>query len=210
MSITAFGLAISIVQAMPVTIAAADAKGIRFIDDTYYVVNYLSVRIDYQDETRTQLNYEDRSLIEFDISGLSGTISNCTLDLSYGKFFDGVHHVPPSESIIDVFAYVGDGTVNASDFFAGGTSPFISFIGEVDYERGYTYTQIEVTSIIQAAVSAGEMYIGFRLSTQTDAVFSFGSMIAVPNPVLTVIPEPASVLLVAFGGLVVRKRFRGF
>jgi hypothetical protein len=188
-------------SASEVTINPVDAKGI-YYESQGFIIDSLSVR--------KNSIYENRSLLEFDVSGLSGTVPHTTLDLSYGKFYDGYYQVPPSDSIIDVFAYVGDGVVSTADFFAGGLTPFMSFVGDNDYEIGYGYIRIDVTSAVQAVVAAGEQFIGFRLSTDTEAQFMAGWCIGVPDPVLTVTPEPTTVLLLGLGGisLILRKRSR--
>ena len=186
-------------SASEVTINPVDAKGI-YYESQGFIIDSLSVR--------KNSIYENRSLLEFDVSGLSVTVPHTTLDLSYDKFYDGVHYVPPSRSIIDVFVYSGDGIITMADFFAGGSEPFTSFIGDDGYELGYGYTRVDVTPVIQAAVAAGEQYVGFRLSTETDADFSFGWCVGLPDPVLTVTPEPATILLFGLGVLAMRKRVR--
>jgi len=61
---------------------------------------------------------------------------------------------------------------------------------------------IEVTSVVQTAIASGDQFIGFRLSTETDDMFFMGYSIGVPDPVLTVVPEPATFLLLGLGSLV--------
>jgi hypothetical protein len=134
---------------------------------------------------------------------LSGTIPLTTLDLSFGN----LDYPEPPDGIIDVFVYVGDGIITTDDFYAGGSTPFTSFVGENDPEYGYGYISIDVTSAVQDILTASEQFIGFRLSTETDDRFDLGSSIGVPDPVMTVVPEPGTVFLLGLGGLVlIRKR----
>ncbi len=187
------------IWATTISIAPSDARRIYNKDESIVLVlDALSVA--------KYSSYENRSFLEFDVSGLSESIPYCTLDLSYGKFFDGAHYIPPSESIIDVFAYTGNGVIAVDDFSAGGLQPFTSFIGENNPGIGYGYISIDVTSIIQEAIAIEQQFVGFRLSTETEATFDLGWGIGVPDPVLTIIPEPATVLLLGLGGLTLRKR----
>lgn len=183
----------SVTKTTAITINTADAKGIRY-EEQYSIVNFLGVS--------TNSMYADRTLLEFDISDLSGTIPLTTLDLSFGN----LDYPDPPDGIIDVFAYVGDGIVTANDFYAGGLTPFTSFVGENGPEYGYI--SIDVTSVTQTVVTAGNQFIGFRLSTETDDVFTVGWSIGVPDPVLTVIPEPGAIALLGLGALLLRRRRR--
>ena len=137
------------------------------------------------------------SVLEYDVSGLSGKQQPVMLNL----WLDNIDEGSP-EGIIDVFTFVGDGVVTADDFYAGGLTPFISFIGE-DY---FCRVTIDVTSVIQDILAANEEFIGFKLSTETMDRFNMGRVCMLPDPVLTVVPEPASVLLLALGGLTLIRR----
>ena len=180
-------LAVSTVRATVVTIDPTDAKGIRFTEGQYFVVDYLSIRANYVDI--------DRSLLEFDVSGLSETIPLITLDLSFGN----EDYPDPPDGIIDIFVYAGDGIVTAADFYAGGPAPFASFVGENGPEYGYV--SIDVTSAVQAILTLGEQYLGFRLSTETEDMFFIGRRIGVPDPVLTGVPEPSTFVLLGLVGV---------
>jgi len=84
---------------------------------------------------------EDKSVLEFDVSGVSQTVPLVTLDI----WFDNIDPEPPV-GIIDVFTFVGDGVITAGEFYAGGSTPFTSFVAENGPEYGYGYVSIEVTS----------------------------------------------------------------
>lgn len=174
---------------MVVTIYPEDAKGIRDFHNGEGPFLLSSLMIDK--------GTENRSVLEFDVSGLSGKQQPVTLNL----WLDNIDEGSP-EGIIDVFTFVGDGVVTADDFYAGGLTPFISFIGE-DY---FCRVTIDVTSVIQDILTADEEFIGFRLSTETTDRFNMGRVCRLPDPVLTVVPEPASVLLLALGGLALIRR----
>ena len=140
-----------------------------------------------------------RSVLEYDVSSLIGKQQPVTLNL----WLDNIDEGSP-EGIIDVFTFVGDGAVTADDFYAGGLTPFISFIGE-DYFYRVT---IDVTSLIQDILTADEKFIGFRLSTETTDRFGLGRAVNLPDPVLTyATPEPATLFLLGLGSLILcRKR----
>jgi hypothetical protein len=145
---------------------------------------------------------EDRAILEFDVSGLSETVPLITLDI----WFDNIDPEPPV-GIIDVFTFIGDGVVTADDFYAGGPTPFTSFIAENGPEYGYA--SIDVTSAVRDVLTANEQFVGFRLSTETEDRFNMGNMSMLPDPILTVIPEPTTVLLLGLGALAMRKRILG-
>lgn len=181
-------------SACQATVIAANPDGERsilLIGEQYYVVDYLSV-----------MNPTDRAILEYDVSGLDESVLLVTLDISFGNLdYPGL-----PDGIIDVFTFTGDGVVTASDFYAGGSAPFMSFVGENGPEYGYV--SIDVTSAVHDVLAGGGQYIGFRLSTGTTDRFDIGEAIDVPNPILTVIPEPATLVIFAIGGLLLRRSRR--
>jgi len=185
-------LTTSVIRATVITINPTDARGIRDFHngDGPFLLNSLLIK----------KGTEDRSVLEFDVSGLSESIPLVTLDLSFGN----LDYPEPPDGIIDVFTYIGDGIITADEFYVGGSTPFTSFVGENGPEYGFV--SIDVTSVIQDILAADEQFIGFRLSTETSDRFDIGQAIGVPDPVLTAVPEPATVLLLALGGLFLRRR----
>ena len=93
--------------------------------------------------------FEDRGIIEFDLSGLSQPILSVELVLP-------VFSSNPFPFTIDVFGYAGDGVVTLSDWDQG--SLLTSFL----YSGEQTVT-LDVTSFIQSAVAAGDAFAGFNL-----------------------------------------------
>ena len=122
--------------------------------------------------------FEDRGIIEFNLAGLALPIARAKLSLpvfaSMGPFpFD-----------IDVFAYSADGQLTLSDW-AGGT-----FLRSFRY-RGKQVVKLDVTSAVEAALAAGQQFIGFRFE------FAEPSSIALNGPFLafhTVELPPAATL----------------
>lgn len=121
--------------------------------------------------------FEDRGIIEFSLAGLALPISRAKLSLpvfaSMGPFpFD-----------IDVFAYSADGQLTLSDW-AGGT-----FLRSFRY-RNKRVVKLDVTSAVEAALAAGQQFIGFRFE------FAEPSPIAQNGPFLAFhtveLPPPAT------------------
>jgi hypothetical protein len=183
-------LLISSAPAIGISINPTDASGIRIIGSMGpLMLSFLDVKKNSQ--------LDDRVVIEFDVSRLSGTFPVVTLDV-------GIENIDPGlpDGIINIFTFTGDGVVTANDFYAGGPSPFTSVkVGDV---RGLV--SFDVTSAVQTAVTAGDQFIGFKLSTNTTDRYSFGSSIGLSGPMLTVTPEPATLLLLGLGAAIIRKK----
>lgn len=170
---TVFALLLSIgilpAKAVQVTIEPTDVRGVRYINMRLILLSFLAIKP----------ITEDRTVLEFDVSGISGMLQLATVDLWYND-----QDLEPSDGIIDVFTFIGDGVVTPDEFYAGGPDPFTSVtaIGE--------FASIDVTSAVQDARRSRAQFAGFRLSTE-NGFFFLGSIVLKPEPVMTVVYEPA-------------------
>ena len=180
------------------TVESVDAKSVIGYSSSSVVENGLLIKIGSY--------YDVRAFLEYDISGLSlAEGQTVTLDILYLRNHD---HDDPA-GVVDVYSYYGDGSVTVDDFDAGTYLSSYEAAGELmviytslggtisDY---YTSVSLDVTDIILEALAAGENYIGFRLSTLTTDRYDLGAN-DLPIPVLTVVPEPGTLLLLGLGGL---------
>jgi hypothetical protein len=101
---------------------------------------------------------EDRGIIEFDISKLSGRIKGAKLNL---KVFASTGPYPFA---VNVYAYPGDGLLSTSDWDRGTLLTTFSYAGQ-------TSVTLEVTAALRALVASGATFAGFN--------FRF----AVPSPI---------------------------
>jgi hypothetical protein len=169
-----------------------------------YVCNYGYV------PTRTQ---ESRAFAEFNISSLVEPFSGANLYFR-ATCYNGCHL--PAQSI-DFYTYRGDGQITLSDWYAQGTptgtigpipgyTDYNNRIFQIDYA-------MDITSQLQAARQAGWTHLGiyFRNPSVTYLYQSdplgFSSLIQVSYFKIETIPEPATLSLLALGGLaLLRKR----
>ena len=162
--------------ARAVQIDPADARGIRLYGAELALLGFLKIHDGF--------TIEDRTVIEFDVSQLASEIPLATLDL-------GIQNQDPGgpAGIIDVFTYVGDGEIVPEEFYAG--TWFTSFV--FNDEQGLI--SVDVTPAVQGHINNGDPFIGFRLSTETADRYALGSLVHLPEPVLTIIPEPGTLLM---------------
>jgi hypothetical protein len=127
--------------------------------------------------------FEDRGIIEFDISSLSPSIQRVELTLTiFGS--NG-----PFPFTIDVFTYAGNGILSLSDFNAGAL--FTSF----EYS-GQTTVTLDVTKFIKGLTTSGSMFAGFNFQfavpssiTLNGPFVAFNSLEFLPAAQLVTIEE---------------------
>ena len=185
-------LTTSVINAAIITVDPSDAKGIRNDNGELLLLDFLPVQYG---EIPGEWLFDDRTILEFNIGGLSETIPFASLDFGLDNF-----DPDPPDGIIDVYNFTGDGIVTLDDFDAGGNVPFTSFIG-LDGD-----ISIDVTSILHDALNIGDQFLSFRLSTITGDRYMMGSIVGQPMPVLTIVPEPTTVFLLGLGCLALRSR----
>jgi len=135
------------------------------------------------DVERDSLPFEDRGILEFDVSTLSGPITSATLDLSVFSS-NG-----PYPFKVDVFTYTGDGILSLNDFNSG--TLFHTF----EYSGDET-VQLDVTPFIKSIVSSGDQYAGFNLQFAEPSTIpmngpfvAFNSLEFPPAATLTILSE---------------------
>jgi hypothetical protein len=163
-------------------LSPADARGIRELPgQPPALLTFLSIN----------QSIEDRTVIEFDLRGLSAGVAAAELDLE-------LRNLGPVPGAIDVFTFAGTGTVTP-DLFNAGTL-FTSFGTD---QVGLESVAVDVTAAVQAAVAAGDSFLGFRLSTTTSDRYFLGPPYTPAGPALdvTAVPEPSSLTLAGLGAL---------
>jgi hypothetical protein len=160
-----------------------DAQGIRQLPgQSPALLTFLSIN----------RSVEDRTVLEFDLRGLSPGVVSAVLNLE-------LRNLGPTPGAIDVFTFAGTGTVTPDLFNAG--SFFTSFATD---PVGLDTVAVDVTAAVEAAVAAGDAVLGFRLSTATSDRYLLGPPYTPAGPTLNVsaVPEPAALALVGIGALV--------
>lgn len=130
--------------------------------------------------------FEDRGIIEFDISTVSGSITRVELVLSvFGT-------MGPFPFTVDVFTYTGDGSLSLNDFSAG------SFFTSFQYSGEATVT-LDVTPFIRALAASGGGFAGFNFQFAVpSAIQSNGPFVAFSSLEF----PPSASLDILVGGLI--------
>jgi hypothetical protein len=153
-----------------IVLTPTDARGIRELPgQPPALLTFLSI----------DQSVEDRTVIEFDLRGLSGGVASAALDLD-------LRALGPGPNAIDVFTFAGTGTVTPGLFNAG---TFFTRFGTG--ATGLESDAIDVTAAVQAAVRAGDAFLGLRLSTTTSDRYFLGPPFTPAGPTLDVTPAPA-------------------
>ena len=128
----------------------------------------------------------DRMVMEYDLSGLPRQIVSGKWKSWLNNFNLGDAEV----DILDFYAFAGDGVVSIDEFEAG------TWFESLEYSEDVPpfYIQVDVTQQVQDLISAGETYLGVRVSTETSSVWIFGSSAAsdLPDPFLVIEWSPFS------------------
>jgi hypothetical protein len=143
-------------------IPAIDARGIRDLGSGPFLLDFLAIKA----------GTEDRVVLEYDIDKLGRRVDRIVLKVPvYNLDKDG------EAGIIDVFTFVGDGEVTAGEFYAG--EP----LGQVAAGEN-RFVRVDVTPAVNAALTEGRRFIGFRLSTETADRYFLGGIVDLLDPTL--------------------------
>jgi hypothetical protein len=179
----------SVEYSYAIEINATDARGIRrdLPGGDPFLLDFLAVKRDT----------EDRTVLEFDVTGLAPTPPTTFLILP-------ILDIDPGDPIgtLDVFTFVGNGVITPSDFFAGNFFTTIDINENPPTDR--TTSLIDVTVAVENTLAVGGKFLGFRLSTTSSDRFDLGSVgVFLPDPVLrTAVPEPSTISILAIGLLI--------
>lgn len=172
----AFALAITASPVSAAVFIPTAATGIRDDGGGPFLLSFMAVK----------RFTEDRTALEFDLTGLTGPISSATLDI-------GIEDFDPDdgEGVLDLSTYVGNGTIEPADFFAG------VFFNGFDLDQVDGLVHLDVTGAVNSAILGGSQFLGFRLSTVENTRFIIGSTwgTGLSDPTLTVVPEPSGIVL---------------
>ena len=119
---------------------------------------------------------EDRSALEYNLTGLSYPVSSATLDIYISNLDPGV-----PDGVMDFYTYAGDGVIVTSEFSAGSLYTQVTSTGD-------SFSHVDFTAAVNAALQNGWTYLGVRISTATaDRYWIGGSIVGLPEPILTVV-----------------------
>jgi hypothetical protein len=108
--------------------------------------------------------FEDRGIIEFDVSPLVRPVGHAELRLNvFGS--NG-----PYPLTVNVFAYSGDGALTPGDFASGSPFTSLSFAGEAQ-------VNVDVTSAVNALISSAAHYAAFNLRTPPSTISLNGRLL---------------------------------
>jgi hypothetical protein len=147
-------------NAIPLT----DASGIRDLGDGPFLLEFLAIKA----------GTEDRVVLEFDISERGRHFNKVILKFKVENLDE-----EGERGLIDVYAFSGDGVIEANDFYAGERVTRVS-----PTKRGKV--RADVTGAVNAALAAGEQLIGFRLSTEDGDRYFLGQIAGLQEPRLQV------------------------
>ncbi|MBA2492642.1 MAG: hypothetical protein H0V34_13405 [Gammaproteobacteria bacterium] len=145
-------------NALPVV----DGKGIRDLGGGPFLLDFLAIKADT----------EDRVVLEFETGAPARRLSRVVLKIPVKNLDEG-----GETGVIDIYAFIGDGKVNAEDFDAG------KRVAQVEAPAS-SAVRVDVTDAFLAAMDRNEKFIGLRLSTETDDRYFLGAIADLPDPTL--------------------------
>ena len=184
LSIFSFMLAMSVNQAAFSTVLnASDSTGLRSFDSGATVIELTF--------ERAFGGTEDRTITHFDISGLSGTVTNASLDLS-------VYSLDPG-GVLELYSFDGDGTVSVDEWDLGSLIHSFTSISQYTYQD----LSLDITSLLQDYIDAGSDYLSFNFRGPGSRIdlgdSGAGTAPTVINYELASVPEPFTLGLLLTG-----------
>ena len=104
---------------------------------------------------RNQSSTEERGIMEYDVSGLSGPVASATLDIEATSVFGTLPRT------IEVRGFVGDGSLTASDFGLGALLTTFSLTGDGLYSA-------DVTAFVNQRITDTDQWAGIQFVDITE------------------------------------------
>ncbi len=142
----------------------------------------------YTDSTST---YETRIAMEFNTSGISGAISSAELLLPLATTVAG-------GTLLNIFAYSGNGTLELADVFAG------TLVASFNPTTSSSHTIAMNTSILQTLLDNSATYFGFMIAASGSGQQAYwghpvNSTISTLRINSAAVPEPTTLALMGLG-----------
>ncbi|MDT4289654.1 hypothetical protein RO575_08790 [Methylomonas sp. MO1] len=152
------------------TITPTDMTGLRSFDGG---ANVLLLGFD-----AVKLGTEDRTLVHFDISGLTGILPSSSLSIP-------IESLDPEPGIFKIYSFAGDGVVSTDEWNMG--TLFHVF---TDVYGGFL--SIDTSILLQTAVDNGESYLSFSFRGGNSVRYWLSDIVGLPEPSITIVPLPGA------------------
>ena len=167
-------------------IKAADITGLRSSNNggSVILLNFAAVNA----------SNEDRTVVHFELSTLSGVVPRATLNIPVANLDPG-----GQDGNFDVYSFFGDGVVSTDEWDSGVL--FQSFSGLQDVRETLL---VDISRLVQASVNRNIPFLSFNFRGSVDRYF-LGDSIGLPDTSITVgevqtpVPAPSSALLFLSG-----------